>query len=923
MSWILSIWVAEALLVLCWGQNSVYEGNNLSPSGYHLCVYNETKTVSFLVVQEVPYTERRPCGGWLLWTTCPVTLYKMTHQTEYKAVKEQVMRCCHGYVQVGPYCTLAVNRSDEFAAKPGSCPAADGTSPRSEGCEFDLDCPGWQKCCQRCGRFLCSHPTSSENDFGSRGSQWNATVTVKTDFQELMSRDSGLLNLTRALQAMVTGAVQSEVSIFYLHSGPVRPYRTAVSLLIRSSFTLSLNNITSKLNLLLRFMPEVSAVTVQDVDECAHAALHQCSPQALCNNTSGSYQCVCHRGPVDVDHDSPGVNCTRDFEASGPPLTDLPAINTTSPPMFISTEEPPGSGTAGFFVSSEAGVTAALINTSSVTSGLSHTPQGTSSAPNASVSSAAGSPPSAATSPLPTISRLWSENVTGTSMSVCWSGPLQTNQTFQVTLTKVSEVVHVWDTTGTTVEMTGLQPGGLYNVTVTPWSCGRQGLALHMLVRTDAQTLDATTRLTNIQFTADLRDTSSQAYKNLTESFLQEIYRSLSPEVKALVDSGQVRIEIRRFSSGSVIVDLTFIFSQSQSQAVSNISTALVQSLANSSKYTVDTNTTSISDFDECASEENDCSLWATCTNTWASYTCACFDGFVDHNPERPGRTCQANVTVDPTPVPPVFSTLSTTPNSPTTASTTDPTSTSVQAASPTLAAHITSSTLNSTVPSTTAPPANATAHADAATAPTVPTTALVPGAVSVQCRVAAITVTLAKAFLLSSNIPEGALYLGEQGCVVNGGNATHVQLTVAWDECATRLVHNDTSYTACVVLYSSMGPYASPAGSVEVPRIQLEVPIMCTYLKSTLISADFGSMGYDVIKDVIAGQGSFQVTVQLMSGTAPLPHNFSLSSTQPLVVEVRLNSSSEFIKVIVDKCWATPTQNPTDTSRYSFLENR
>lgn len=39
----------------------------------------------------------------------------------------------------------------------------------------------------------------------------------------------------------------------------------------------------------------------------------------------------------------------------------------------------------------------------------------------------------------------------------------------------------------------------------------------------DAQTLDATTRLTNIQYTDDLQNTSSQAYKNLTMSITEEV----------------------------------------------------------------------------------------------------------------------------------------------------------------------------------------------------------------------------------------------------------------------------------------------------------------------------------------------------------------------------------------------------------------
>lgn len=40
----------------------------------------------------------------------------------------------------------------------------------------------------------------------------------------------------------------------------------------------------------------------------------------------------------------------------------------------------------------------------------------------------------------------------------------------------------------------------------------------------DAQTLDATTRLTNVQFTADLHNSSSQAYRNLTASIREEVW---------------------------------------------------------------------------------------------------------------------------------------------------------------------------------------------------------------------------------------------------------------------------------------------------------------------------------------------------------------------------------------------------------------
>lgn len=84
---------------------------------------------------------------------------------------------------------------------------------------------------------------------------------------------------------------------------------------------------------------------------------------------------------------------------------------------------------------------------------------------------------------------------------------------------------------------------------------------------------------------------------------------------------------------------------------------------------------------------------------------------------------------------------------------------------------------------STTAAPTST--KAGPKTVPAVPT-----GAISVQCRGAAITVTVARDFLLSACIRENSLYLGLLECGVNGGSSTHVQLTVGWSECNTRLAH-------------------------------------------------------------------------------------------------------------------------------------
>uniref|UniRef100_I3JZH9 Uromodulin-like 1 n=1 Tax=Oreochromis niloticus TaxID=8128 RepID=I3JZH9_ORENI len=835
----------------------------------------------------------------------------------------------------------AVNRSGEFSSKPGSCPTADGLHPSSEECDLDIDCPGWQKCCQRSHHSFCSDPATNYSENG--GNRLNATVTVKTDYQQLMSKDEGLLNHTRLLQAMVTGALQSDVSVYYLSTWPVHPYRTATSLLIECNFTLSLYNVTSKLHRLLEHIEEVSSITVQDVDECAHSALRQCSLWADCNNTVGSYECVCRQGYIDVDPSNPGAHCSADtgvWTTAEPTLTSPALMNTTYPPASNRTQGPPGNNTTDFFTSTEISMTAAPSNTTSVSSNSSQASLWTSSASYSQMNTTVASalPATTCSSAPPSISSLWSTNVTGTSFSVCWSNHAKTKQTYLVVLRKGSEVIQTQKISDTTIEVSRLKPGLLYNVTVTPCACGNQGAPLHISVKTYAQTLDATTRLTNIKFTADLQNTSSQAYINLSESIIEEIYQSLSPEVKARVDSGQVRIEIRNFSPGSVMVNFTIVFIPSQSLDISNVSTAVLQSLKNSSTYTVDQNSTSLNDFNECASGENDCSQSATCNNTWGSYTCVCLFGFTDNDPERPGRVCQAPTTLEtaapplttgitPSATEPAVTTLTTAPEI-----TTDNISTShmvfTKISTVGQASTITTSTTNTSP--TAIPAAISTIAPTTATNSTKSTTALgsatddsIQEALSVHCRLAAITVTVTKSFLLSSMIQESALYLGTVGCGINGGNDTHVELTVAWNECDTKLVHNETHYITSVNLFNTMDPYTSPTGATEVPRKQLEVPVMCTYMKSMLISADLSSMGYDIIKDlIVTGSGSFQVSVHLLDGAVPLPYNYSLSREQPVVVEVRLNTSSDQIKVVINTCWSTPTPNPVDAYSHVFLEN-
>ncbi|XP_077361677.1 uromodulin-like 1 isoform X2 [Festucalex cinctus] len=326
MGWMLSIWIFALPALYTW-KTAAYEAKSLSASGYHLCIYNETRAVTSSVLRRVPYTERKSCGGWLFWTACPVTLFRLVHQTEYRMMMEQVTRCCHGYAQVGSYCAPSLNRSKEFLPKPGSCPTTNESYSSVDDCDWDIDCPDWQKCCERSG---------SANYTENGRYRFNATVTVKTDYQQL-TNNGALINHTRLLHAMVSGALESvDFAAYYLSSWPVHPHRTATSLLIDSSFALSPRDVASKLRLLLQRIREVLAVTVEDVNECAHPALHQCPPLAECRNAVGSYQCTCHGGHLDVNPSDPGTRCedAQTLDAT----TRLTNVSFTDDPLDTSSQ---------------------------------------------------------------------------------------------------------------------------------------------------------------------------------------------------------------------------------------------------------------------------------------------------------------------------------------------------------------------------------------------------------------------------------------------------------------------------------------------------------------------------------------------------------------------------------------------------------
>ena len=71
---------------------------------------------------------------------------------------------------------------------------------------------------------------------------------------------------------------------------------------------------------------------------------------------------------------------------------------------------------------------------------------------------------------------------------------------------------------------------------------------------------------------------------------------------------------------------------------------------------------------------------------------------------------------------------------------------------------------------------------------------------------------------------------------------------------------------------------------------------------------------------DPISASGSFDVIIQLLNGTSLLPHNYTLSPDEDVVVKVSINTSAEEMRLVISRCWDNPTRNRQDSPSYIFL---
>ncbi|KAF7251044.1 Uromodulin-like 1 [Varanus komodoensis] len=494
----------------------------LSLLGYHLCNQSVIRHVNKMVAYQRSYEKQIPCGGWIPWSVCTKTYYKEEYHPVMVPETVNITDCCNGYEQVGLYCTLPLNRSREFASRLGACPAKE-VEVSDISCALDIDCPEHKKCCETTKGMGCADPVPEEQRVTKYW--YNVSVLVKMDFHELSRLDPRLLNHSRLLHSMITGALWSlNVSVYHIKTTQAKTYAETVAsqVMIGLEQLVSLANLTSLLKDIVMRVYEVIDIVVQDN-----------------------------------------------------------AINLKTDKSFI----------------------IAIIDP-------------------------------------PAIRNLRTINVTSSSFEMSWSVDSMQNHSFHIEVYKGKELIQATETTDMQVDVSSLEAGVMYTVKVSYEACDRN-ISSYRNVKTDAWLFALTIRILNYNLTDQLLYMNSTEYQAFSSILMTEIRQSLPASMAALHRMGKLGVQVVSLKAGSVIVRLKIIVDDPEFPRDVSAFDPMMSMLYKSVALVVDSNSSAVEDWDECASEaENDCCTLAECTNMIGSYMCQC-KASMDTNPLRPGRNCE------------------------------------------------------------------------------------------------------------------------------------------------------------------------------------------------------------------------------------------------------------------------------------------
>ncbi|XP_078246400.1 uromodulin-like 1 [Pogona vitticeps] len=533
--------------------SNTFTEKGLSLLGYHLCNYSVSKDVDKMVAYLKSYEMQTPCGGWIPWRVCTKTYYKEEYHPIVVSETVNLTDCCEGYEQVGLYCSLlssvALNRSRDFASRPGVCPGKEAEA-LNISCTFDMDCPEHKKCCETSKGVGCLAPLPEGQTVTKYW--YNVSVLVKMDFNKLNTVDPKLLNHSRLLHSMITGALWPlNVSVYHIQTTRAELYAETLAsqILVGLQQLVPLVNISSLLEDIVMRVSEVIDIVVQDFDSS--------SPNLLYEKSNSS---------------------------------DL-VRNSASVPQE-----------SGKSVDSECYP--------------------------------------------PTIRNYKIFSVTSNSFEVSWSVNSKQNHSFQIEVYKEKELIQQIETMDMELVVSNLEAGVMYTVKISYDVCGKT-IFSYRNVKTDALMFGLTLRILNYNFTDQLLNASSAEYQEFASILMSEIRNSFPPHMSALYKAEKLKVRIDSFRTGSIIVKFKIIVEDLEFPKELSAFELMISSLFKSSILVIDTKSSLVEDWNECASRvENDCCRFAECINTLGSYMCRC-KTTTDANPLRQGRNCEGEI-VDP-----------------------------------------------------------------------------------------------------------------------------------------------------------------------------------------------------------------------------------------------------------------------------------
>ncbi|XP_077335963.1 uromodulin-like 1 isoform X1 [Lithobates pipiens] len=203
-----------------------------------------------------------------------------------------------------------------------------------------------------------------------------------------------------------------------------------------------------------------------------------------------------------------------------------------------------------------------------------------------------------------------------------------------------------------------------------------------------------------------------------------------------------------------------------------------------------------------------------------------------------------------------------------------------------------------------------------ATTTPHAPSLTL-KDASKVICETGRIGISIEKSFLNMMSISSLSLFLGSPECSVNCSTDTHVLIQAGWNDCSTDVFNNKTHTVVNSTLYIDL--------SATMPNITPRAVslILCVFQNNILWSSGYNPAGgFYTIIEKLEGGGSFFPEFQLFIGDQPIPSNFTLSATDDITVRIWIRTEEDQFKVVINECWATPTEHAYDPVSFPFIKD-